>query len=117
MTAYLSLDAIRRHKVVSHSGAALGRVDDLIFDPQDGKVRYLILAAGGLLGVGDKRFAVPFADAQIDLEAERLVLRYEQDDIANAPGFIRGELPDFAPAYRKDIDGFYAARKDAAKSG
>jgi sporulation protein YlmC with PRC-barrel domain len=111
MTAYLSLEALRRHKVVNRASEALGHVDDFILDPQSGEVRYLILAAGGLLGVGDKLFAIPFGEIVVDDANERLILPFGVAAIKEAPGFLRGKLPDFAPAYRKDIEGFYAARK------
>lgn len=111
MTPCLSLDAIRRHKVVNRAGDVLGGIDDLIFDPQTGAIQYLIFAAGGVLGMGEKLFAVPFAEAEIDYRRERLILNLDPQDVKNAPGFVRGQLPDFAPAYRKDIEGFYAARR------
>ena len=114
MTSYLSLEAIKRHKVVSRDGDVLGRVDDLVFDPTSGEIRYVILASGGALGIGDKLFVVPFADAEIDYPRERLIFNFSADDVKTAPGFVRGEFPDFAPAYRKDIEGFYAARRKAA---
>ncbi|MCB2113049.1 MAG: PRC-barrel domain-containing protein [Parvularculaceae bacterium] len=111
MNNFLSLETLRRRKVVSRAGQALGRVDDFIVDPEDGAVHYLVLSAGGALGIGDRQFAIPFADAVIDETAERFILPFDHADIANAPGFGRGAMPDFAPAYRKDIDGFYAARR------
>lgn len=115
MTSYLSLETLRRHKVVSRSGETLGRIDDFVLNPQNGGVHYLIMSAGGALGIGDKQFAVPFGDAEIDEKAERFILPYDRSDIENAPGFGRGAMPDFAPGYRKDIDGFYAARRKALK--
>jgi len=113
MTSFLSLETLRRHKVVSRAGEALGHIDDFVVNPKNGAVQYLVLSAGGALGVGDKQFAVPFNDAEIDEKAERFILPYDQSDIENAPGFGRGAMPDFAPGYRKDIDGFYAARRKA----
>lgn len=110
MTAFLSIDALRRHKIVNRAGEALGHVDDLVLDSKSGEIRYLILAAGGVLGVGDKLFAIPFGEVVIDDANERLVVSFGADAIKEAPGFVRGNLPDFAPAYRKDIEGFYAAR-------
>lgn len=111
MTAFLSIETIRRNKIVNRAGEVLGHVDDLILDSQTGEVRYLILAAGGILGLGDKLFAIPFGEIVIDDANERLIASFGADTIKQAPGFVRGKLPDFAPAYRKDIEGFYAARR------
>jgi sporulation protein YlmC with PRC-barrel domain len=111
MTALLSLEALRRHKVVNDHGENLGHVEDFLFDPEEGGVRFIILASGGVSGIGEKLFAVPYDIVEIDTRKERVVLRFDAEDIKQAPGFTRAQWPDFAPAYRKDIEGFYAARR------
>lgn len=55
MTALLSMEALRRHKVVNDRGENLGHVEDFLFDPEEGGVRFIILASGG----GEKLFAFP----------------------------------------------------------
>lgn len=111
MNALLSMESLRRHKVVNDSGENLGRVEDFIFDPEQGDVHFLILASGGVSGVGERLFAVPYDIVEIDTKKERVILRFDAEDIKQAPGFTRAKWPDFAPAYRKDIEGFYAARR------
>ena len=39
----------------------LGAVDDLVLDPLTGRVSYALLRFGGLLGVGEKLFPVPWS--------------------------------------------------------
>lgn len=111
MTALLSIEALRRHKVVNDREETLGRVEDFLFDPEEGGVHFIILGAGGVSGVGERLFAVPFDIIEFDTKKERIILRFDVEDIKQAPGFTRAQWPDFAPAYRKDIEGFYAARR------
>lgn len=47
-------------KVVDVAGEPLGHVEDLSIDLATGRVEYAILAFGGLLGVGEKLFPVPW---------------------------------------------------------
>lgn len=110
MSTLISLQALRRHKVINDAGDAVGRVEDFMFDPEEGGVHFIIISAGGVLGVGDRLFAVPFSVAEIDTVKEHVVLRYAVEDLKLAPGFGRERWPDFAPDYRRDIEGFYAAR-------
>lgn len=48
-------------KVQDLTHTDLGTVDDLLIDPATGQVTYALLSFGGLLGVGDKLFPVPWA--------------------------------------------------------
>lgn len=52
-------DDVRSYNVVDATGAAIGHVDDLMIDDQQKKVRFLVVAAGGFLGIGEKKFWVP----------------------------------------------------------
>lgn len=47
-------------KVQDLTHADLGTVDDLVIDPATGRITYAVLRFGGLLGVGDKLFPVPW---------------------------------------------------------
>ena len=45
--------------VVNSADESIGKIDDLVVNPQD-KVTYAIVSVGGFLGVGSKLVAVPF---------------------------------------------------------
>ena len=47
-------------KVVSPQGESLGKIEDLVVHP-GGDVAYGVLSFGGVLGVGDKLFAIPWS--------------------------------------------------------
>lgn len=46
--------------VVGAGNKELGEVEDFIMDRQNSRVAYVIVSYGGLLGIGDKHFAVPW---------------------------------------------------------
>jgi sporulation protein YlmC with PRC-barrel domain len=50
---------IRGRKVLDKNGDEIGHVDDLFVDETASKVRFLQVAAGGFLGLGEKKFLVP----------------------------------------------------------
>ncbi len=45
--------------VLDTDGQRLGRVEDLYIDRREREVRFLEVGAGGVLGIGQKRFLVP----------------------------------------------------------
>ena len=50
---------IRGKGVLDAEGQRMGRVEDLYIDRQEREVRFLEVGAGGVLGIGQKRFLVP----------------------------------------------------------
>jgi len=99
-------------------GEELGTIDDFVIDVQTGKVQYAAMSVGGLLGVGDKLFAVPFAQLKFDHGQDEMffVLDMSKEKIAAAPGFNQSDWPDFAdPSWAAKIDKHY--RKVETRTG
>lgn len=72
-TTMLSSSSIVGDDVRNTSGDDLGTITDLMIDLTDGAVRYAVLSFGGVLGMGDKLFAVPFGAFTLDTENECFV--------------------------------------------
>ncbi len=51
---------IRGLVVYNEKNERLGKIEDLVLDPSAGTIRYAVLSFGGLLGMGDKYFALPW---------------------------------------------------------
>ena len=61
-------DDLRGKAVYDAEGQRIGGVEDLYIDPQEREVRFLEVGAGGLLGIGKKRFLVP-VEAVVEVAA------------------------------------------------
>lgn len=62
--------------VTNKEGKTLGSLDDLVFDPKTGAIRYAALSRGGILGIGKKLVAVPWSAFEFELkERERRAFR------------------------------------------
>jgi sporulation protein YlmC with PRC-barrel domain len=81
--------------VENAQGEDLGQIEDLMLDPQDGRVAYAVLSFGGFLGLGEKYFAVPWKALQAKAgEDDTLILNVEKEKLTNAPGFDKNNWPD-----------------------
>jgi hypothetical protein len=80
--------------VDSPRGESLGRIEDLIVDPHDGRVAAAIVSMGGFLGIGEKLTAVPLPAFTYDEAAGRFFLDVDRDTLRRAPSFDPEDWPE-----------------------
>ncbi|WP_164102422.1 PRC-barrel domain-containing protein [Candidatus Laterigemmans baculatus] len=98
----------------------LGDVEDIVLDLQTGEVRYVALSVGGVLGVGDKLFAVPFKAFRVqNIDDEWvLTLNASKQKFENAPGFSDEQWPNFADEnWRTTNDRYYSEQGVSVERG
>ncbi|MCO5166278.1 MAG: PRC-barrel domain-containing protein [Planctomycetes bacterium] len=86
--ATLSVRELLHAKVKDLVGEPLGTIEDLAIDAATGRVTYAILGFGGLLGVGEKLFPVPWDHLHWRAGDQSFVLQHHgktRDDLAHAP--------------------------------
>lgn len=83
---YLSLNEGVIHKSVHDNvGEKVGKIDDVLIDPQSGNVKIAILSEGGILGLGSDHYALPFHMLRFNTNSADIGLKVERDHIKNAP--------------------------------
>ncbi|EMY34934.1 PRC-barrel domain-containing protein [Arthrobacter crystallopoietes BAB-32] len=75
---------IRGRDVKARDGEDLGKIDDLLIDPEENKVRFLVVASGGFLGIGQTKSFIP-VDAVSHISADEVHVTQRRDDVAGAP--------------------------------
>jgi len=96
--------------VMNPQGEKIGTIEDLVINLQDGKVQYIALSVGGVLGIGDKLFAVPFQEVRFNHGKDEMyfVIDISKEKLEQAPGFNKSDWPDFAdPQWRSKVDNYY----------
>ncbi|BCJ40960.1 hypothetical protein GCM10010168_47410 [Actinoplanes ianthinogenes] len=91
---------IRGRKVRDREGHDLGRVEDLLIDPEERKVRFLRVAHGGILGFGTSSSFVP-VEAIRAIDDEIVHVAEPKQLVAEAPRYDP-ELVD-ATEYYQDL--------------
>lgn len=79
--------------VVNRTGESLGKIEELMLDLEQGRVAYAVLSFGGVLGMGEKLFAIPFEALKLDATREHFTLDVDKDKMRNAPGFDKKNPP------------------------
>jgi sporulation protein YlmC with PRC-barrel domain len=98
------LEDIRGRTVVDRGGEEIGHVDALLIDDRDNKVRFLQVAAGGFLGIGERTFLIP-VDAVVRVDADRVAVHQTRERIVGSPAYD----PDLAydREYYGGLSGYY----------
>jgi len=107
----LSATTLIGDRVVNPRGEDLGKIEDLMIDPELGRVGYAVLSFGGFLGMGDKLFAVPMQALKLSREDKKFVLDVDKDRLKNAPGFDKNHWPDMSDrAFGSTVYSYYGTK-------
>jgi len=95
-TQHLKASKVIGFNVKNRQGEELGQIEELVIDPQDGRIAYAVLSVGGFLGMGDKLFAIPWEALTPMPEQQTFNLDVDKEKLAKAPGFDENTWPDMA---------------------
>lgn len=99
----MGADTLNGNDVYNAENEDLGDIKEIMLDVASGKVAYAVLSFGGVLGLGEKLFAVPWKVLKLDTENKRFILNVSKDRLNNAPGFDKDDWPDMTD--RTWVDG------------
>jgi sporulation protein YlmC with PRC-barrel domain len=68
-------------------GEDLGKIQELLIDPQSGRVSAAVLSVGGMLGMGAKHVAVSWDTFRNGLGEGDLIAALSKEQLENAPSF------------------------------
>lgn len=97
---------IADYSVRNPQGEDLGTIKDVVIDTNEGCVAYAVLSFGGVLGFGDKLFAVPWEALRYNATDDTFVLDMPRERLENAPGFDKDNWP--TTAERGWLTGMYS---------
>ncbi|CDG81956.1 PRC-barrel domain-containing protein [Janthinobacterium agaricidamnosum] len=104
----MGADTLIGDDVYNHNEEDLGDIKEIMLDMRTGQVAYAVLSFGGILGMGEKLFAVPWERLNLDTVNKRFILDVEKDRLKNAPGFDKDHWPDMASDdWSSEISNFY----------
>jgi sporulation protein YlmC with PRC-barrel domain len=106
---FLTASTLSGDTVKNPEGETLGDLKDIMIDTVNGTVAYGVLSFGGLLGMGEKLFAVPWDALQVDGANKQLILNVDKERLKKAPGFDKDHWPNFADSqFTAQIQQYYA---------
>jgi sporulation protein YlmC with PRC-barrel domain len=92
----MAADTLEGDSVMNPAGEELGDIKDIMIDVKSGRVAYAVLSKGGLLGFGDKLFAIPWSALTLDAARKCFILDVSKERMDKAPGFDKDHWPSMA---------------------
>ncbi|MFB7087811.1 PRC-barrel domain-containing protein [Streptomyces sp. NPDC056296] len=95
---------VRGRKVADTDGNDIGKVEDLLVDEPERKVRFLLVAHGGFLGFGETKSFIP-VEAVTHITDDQVFIDQSRERVAQAPVYD----PDLTdePDYYSNVYGYY----------
>ena len=109
--AVMAASTLDGNDVVNRLGDDLGTIKEIMIDVPHGRVAYAVLSSGGLLGIGNKLFAVPWSALVLDTDRKCFILDVDAERIKEAPGFDKDNWPSMADlTWANEVHAWYGQR-------
>ncbi len=95
---------VRGRTVLDRNNEEIGHVDALLIDDRESKVRFLRVAAGGFLGLGERTFLIP-VDAVARIDADHVHVDQTRERLVAAPAYDPTLVAE--RDYYDDLYGYY----------
>ena len=93
------------------AGKFLGEIEELILDLPSGRVAYVLMAAGGFLGMGRRLFVIPWGAVAVDRGYRRSVVNIDLDRLIDAPNLDGDLLPRMAdPGWAMELHVYFGCK-------
>ena len=104
----ISASTLSSDQVQTPAGEDLGKIEELMIDLDSGIVAYAVLSFNGVLGVGNKLFAIPFEALRVDSVNKVIILNINKEMLKSAPGFDKNRWPVTSEhAWMTDVYEYY----------
>jgi sporulation protein YlmC with PRC-barrel domain len=107
----MGADTLMGNDVYNRQDEDLGDIKEIMLDVPAGRVSYAVMSFGGILGMGEKLFAVPWEALTLDTDNKRFTLDVSKDRLESAPGFDKDHWPNMSDqTWAKDIHTYYGTK-------
>ena len=106
----IASDKVEGTSVFDSKGEKLGTIRKVMIGKIDGRVRYAVMGFGGLFGMGEDNYPLPWDALEYDTRLEGYKTKsVSKDDLDKdkAPSFGRNEEPDWSSDYDREIRAYY----------
>ena len=95
---------LEQYDVVNQKGDDMGQVQTLVMDMREGLIAFALVSFGGVLGISDKWFAIPWAALKWHPETKKFILNMTENVLKEAPGMDKDKWLEEIEKWQEDQD-------------
>jgi sporulation protein YlmC with PRC-barrel domain len=104
----IAADQVEGSYIYNPAGDNLGSVKDVMIDKVSGKIAYAVVGFGGFLGIGDRRYPLPWEKLKYDTSMGGYVVDLDPRTLEGAPSYATNETAGWEdPAWGRRVDEYY----------
>lgn len=93
--------------VYNRQGEKLGSIQNFMVDKRSGQAEYAVLSFGGLLGLGQDHYPLPWDVLTYDTSKGGYVVDLDKSVLEQAPRYRAGEEPTYNRDYGRSVYDYY----------
>jgi sporulation protein YlmC with PRC-barrel domain len=90
---FIAATTVIGDKVKGKDGKEIGKIEEIMMDLTTGTLTYLVLSTGGVLGIGDKFFALPLENLSFDKEEKAFYVDINKETLKKYHGIDKEDWP------------------------
>lgn len=103
----IASDKVEGTKVYSANGEHIGSIKRLILEKRGGRVAYAVLGFGGLFGIGDDHYPLPWSKLNYDEDLGGYRTDLTKQQVEGAPHYREGDDYDWSPEGGRRVYDYY----------
>ena len=103
----IASDKVEGTAVFNRDGEKLGTVKNFMVGKRSGQVEYAVLSSGGLFGMGERNYPLPWDRLDYDTGKGGYLVNIDKEALKSGPSFERGQEPRFDREYNESIKRHY----------
>ncbi len=104
LARFVPTTRLELYDVINKQGEDMGQVQTFIVDMHEGLIAFVMVAFGGMLGISDKWFALPWDALQWYPETKKFVLDMPAEVLKDAPGMDKDKWLQEIENWQKEDD-------------
>ncbi|MCG9916853.1 MAG: PRC-barrel domain-containing protein [Phenylobacterium sp.] len=105
----IAADKVEGVSVYNPQGDKLGTVENIFIDKRSGQAEFATMAFGGLLGMGENHYPLPWSLLTYDTDQDGFVVALDKETLEGAPGFNKSRFSEADYSWRDEVAGYFGA--------
>lgn len=75
--------------VMNPEGEKIGEIEELVINPQEGRIKEVVVSFGGFLGIGSKSVVILWEEMKLSADRQNVLLAMGREELEQAPSWER----------------------------